>query len=568
MAERQGPWFLPWRSDVDGLSVGRDLVAGVVIAAMLVPQGMAYAALAGLPPQVGLYASLLPPAIYALFGTSRYLAVGPVAVVSLMVATATAALSERHGIDPVSTAASVALVSGVLLVAMGLLRLGWITHFLSRPVLSGFLSAAAVLIAISQLPHVLDIQVTDSDPLSVLSATVDQLAGVNPWTVGVAAATILVIRFVNGPLGRRISGLHAGTGLLIGKTGALLAVILAITVTALSNVSEFLPQVGEIPAALPRPQVPPLEAAWLLELTGAAMLISLVGFMESASVGRSLAARDGESIEPDRELVGLGAANLAAGFSAAYPVTGGLSRSIVAADAGARTPLAGVFAALFVLLVLLFATPLLEKLPRAVLAGIVLLAVVQLISPREWHKIWKQDRRDGYVLALTMVAVLAVGVEFGLVAGIAASIALLMWRVSRPHVAVVGRVPGTEHFRNRQRHTVEQIPGVVMLRVDESLQFPNSRQLRETLLEVAAEGEIRDVVLIASAVNDIDSTALEVLESVIATLRGQGIRLHLAEVKGPVMDRLEAVGFPEKLAPGQIFLSTHEAACKLGKEEG
>ncbi len=557
-------WLLPWWRDLDRLTAGRDLVAGLVIAAMLVPQGMAYAALAGLPPQVGLYASLLPPAAYALFGTSRYLAVGPVAVVSLMVATATAALSQRHGVDPVSTAASLALVSGALLMLMGILRLGFLTHFLSRPVLTGFLSAAAVLIAVSQLPQILDIRVEASDPVTVLSTVAGQLEQINPWTVGTALATILVIRWVNGPVGRFLSRANLGLGVLVGRMGALVALVLAIVLASLTGLSDQLPQIGEIPAALPRPSLPPLDTAWLLELGGAALLISLVGFMESVSVGRALAAREGESIRPDRELLGLGAANLAAGLTSAYPVTGGLSRSIVAADAGARTPLAGVFAAIFVLLVLLLATPLLEALPRAVLAGIVLLAVVQLISPREWRTIWIQDRRDGMVLVLTALAVLLVGVEAGLVAGIAASILVLLWRVSRPHVAVVGRIAGTEHFRNRERHEVEELPGVRMVRVDESLQFPNSRFLRDTLVQAGSEPGIRDVVLIASAVNDVDATALEALEEAIDTLNGRGVRLHLAEVKGPVMDRLERVGLPERLHPGEIFLSTHDAARSLG----
>lgn len=555
--------LLAWRRELDRLTIGRDLLAGAVIAAMLVPQGMAYASLAGLPPQVGLYASLLPPVAYALFASSRYLAVGPVAVVSLMVATATSALSQRHGLDPVLVAPSLALLSGAWLLLMGSLRLGFLTYFLSRPVLTGFLAAAAVLIAVSQLPQALGFRVDHSDPVTVLEALLRQLDQLNPWALAVTVGTILVILLVNGPVGRSISRTHRGLGKMVARMGALVALLLGIAWVSLTGFSDPVAVIGEIPASLPDVALPPLEMAWMVELAGMALLISLVGFMESVSIGRALAARDGEGIGPNRELLGLGAANLAAGLTSAYPVTGGLSRSIVAADAGARTPLAGVFAAAFVLLVLLFATPLLENLPRAVLAGIVLLAVVQLLSPHEWKGIWRKDWRDGVVLAMTAGAVLVLGVELGLVVGIAASIAVLLWRVSRPHVAVVGRIPGTEHFRNRERHSVEEVPGVRMLRVDESLQFPNSQVLRDTLLDAGSEHGIQHLVLIGSGINDVDATALEALEEAVRLLRERGVCLHLAEIKGPVMDRLERIGLPQSLYPGRIFLSTHEAAEAL-----
>lgn len=561
-------WRLPWWSDLGPRSVGQDLLAGAIIAALLVPQSMAYAMLAGLPAQVGLYAALLPPVAYALFGSSRYLAVGPVAVVSLMTATATSMLAARHDVDPVAVAASLAVLSGIMLFAMGLLRLGLLTHYLSQPVLTGFMSAAAILIALSQLPHVLGITVAARDPLQTLAELAGKVADLSLPTLLLAIGAIALIRIFSGPLTRALGGRLPHTAPLIGRLGALCAVALGIALAWLTDLSQHVALVGAIPTGLPRPTWPGLDPAWLAELAGVALLISLVGMMESVSVGRALASRDGEDIRPDRELLGLGAANLAAGISTALPVTGGLSRSLVAREAGARSPLAGVFAAGFVLLVLLLATPLLAMLPRAVLAAIILLAVLQLIELRTIRATWRYDRADAAIIGITFAGVLVLGVELGLVAGIGASLVQLLWRIRQPHIAVVGRVPGTEHFRNTLRHAVETLPDVALVRVDGSLQFPNSRFLRDYLLQqISAQPRLRHVVLVCSAVNTIDSSALEVLDELVDTLAARGVRLHLSEVKGPVLDRLQRIDFPRRLAPGEIFFTTHDAYHRLGSAE-
>lgn len=554
-----------WWKDVGPGSLVRDAVAGAILAALLVPQGMAYAMLAGLPAQVGLYAALLPPAAYALFGSSRYLAAGPVAIVSLMVATATATLAERHGVDPVTVATSLALVTGVVLFAMGLLRLGFLTHFVSRPVLTGFTIAAAILIALSQLPHALGIAVHAREPLARAMEIAGGLAELSVAALLLTAGAIAVIRGFAGPLARWLAARRPRAGAVAGRLGPLAAVVLGIALAATTDVSRLVQQVGHIPAGLPRPGWPGLDPAWLLELTGAALLIALVGLMESISVGRALAARDGEDIHPDRELLGLGAANLAAGFTAAYPVTGGMSRALVAREAGARTPLAGVFAAVFVLLVLLLATPLLAELPRAVLAAIILLAVAQLIDLRTVRDTWRYNRGDAIVIGLTFTGVLALGVELGLLIGIGVSVLLLLRRISLPHMALLGRVPGTEHFRNIVRHQeVETLPHVAMLRVDESLQFPNSRFLRDYMLAfLASKPDTRHVVLVCSGINAIDSTALDVLEELVELLRARDVTLHLSEVKGPVLDRLQRAGFPARLSPGRVFFTNHTAFSTL-----
>ncbi|MEA5445607.1 sulfate permease [Gammaproteobacteria bacterium AB-CW1] len=560
---KKGIWPFP-----DANSLGQDAIAGLVIAAMLIPQGMAYALLAGLPAQVGLYASLLPTAAYALFGSSRYLAVGPVAVVSLMVATATALLSQRHGLDPVPVAASLALASGAILMLMGLLRLGFITHFLSRPVLLGFMGGVAVLIGLSQLPHALGIPVEVREPFALVGELAGNWQSFSLPTLLLAIGTVLLIRLFSGPLARLLQPRLPTAGLIVSRLGALAAVVLGITLALHTGLGERTALVGEIPRGLPSFALPPIELAWLMELLGMAFLISLIGLMESVSVGRALAARDGEDIQPNRELLGLGASNLVAGLSAAYPVTGGLARTLVARDAGAKSPLAGVFAAGGVLLALLFATPVLAMLPRAILAGIILLAVLPLLDFASIRDTWRHNRPDATVALISFASVLILGVELGLLTGLAVSLALLLWRISQPHVAEVGRVPGTEHFRNIRRHQVETRPGLSMIRVDESLQFPNSRFLRDTLLEhLDTHPETRDLVLVCSAINEIDSTALETLEELVRSLAARGIRLHLSEVKGPVLDRLRRAGFPALLAPGRIFFTNQAAFEEIGADK-
>nr|WP_301288371.1 sulfate permease [Natronospira proteinivora] len=553
-----------WWQDVVPSTLARDAIAGLVIAALLVPQGMAYAMLAGLPPEMGLYASLLPPALYAVFGSSRYLAVGPVAVISLMVATATATLGQRHGIDPMVAAPALAFMSGLILLIMGLLRLGFLTHFLSRPVLLGFMTAAAILIGLSQLPHALGLSVDARAPLGQIQEVFGQLGAVSMLTAGLTVGTILLILLIGGPLARRLRQLWPHAGSIVGRMGALFAVTFGIGLAMFTGLSDHLSQIGEIPRGLPRPEWPALEIVWILELSGMAFLISLVGLMESVSIGRGLAARDNEDVQPNRELLGIGLSNLGAGLSGAYPVTGGLSRTVVAKDAGAVTPLAGLFAALAVSLVLLFATPLLAELPRAVLAGIILLAIVQLLDVHAVQETWRYNRGDAAVIGITFFGVLSLGVEVGLIVGIMVSIGLLLWRISQPHVAMVGRVPGSEHFRNRERHAVETLTGVCFIRVDESLQFPNSRFLRDTVLETIRDNsDIQSIVLVCSAINDIDSTALATLEELDLSLKARGMVMHLSEVKGPVLDQLLKVDFPSKLSPGRIFFTNQDAFSAL-----
>jgi SulP family sulfate permease len=354
--------------------------------------------------------------------------------------------------------------------------------------------------------------------------------------------------------------------LLISRTGPALLVLLGMGGVALFSLDTAwgLRVVGEFPSGLPGLTLPSLELPVLSALVPAALAIVLVGYVESVSVGRSLGARRRQAIEPNQELFALGAANVASGLTGGFPVTGGFSRSAVNFDAGANTGVASMVTAALIALVALFVAPLFAVLPHVVLGATVIVAVAGLIRPRELLRIGRFNRADGALMALTLLTVLGAGVEIGIAAGVAATIIVQLARSSRPHMAVVGRVPGTEHFRNVKRHRVITYPGVLLLRVDENLIFANTRHVEDRLLkEVAAAPDLRDVVLIFSAVNHVDATGLESLEGLIARLRMAGLRLHLAEVKGPVMDALSHVDFTTHLAPGRVFLTTHEAVQAL-----
>lgn len=543
-----------------------DLFAAIIVTIMLVPQSLAYAMLAGLPPVVGLYASILPLVAYAIFGTSRTLAVGPVAVVSLMTAAAVAPIAAAGSAAYVTAAATLAFLSGLVLLAMAALRLGFLANFLSHPVISGFISASGILIATSQLKHILGIRAEGDTLPRILPELAHGLGGSNLPTlvIGVAATGFLFwARRALKPLLRR-AGLGPRLADLLAKAGPLAAIILSIlAVVTLGLDQAGVRIVGEIPAGLPPFALPSFDPSLWIELLPAAVLISLVGFVESVSVAQTLAAKRRQRIVANQELVGLGTANIASAISGGYPVTGGFARSVVNFDAGAATPLAGAATALGILGATLFLTPLFRFLPQAVLAATIIVAVLSLVDLAAIRRTWTYSKADFAAMAATILLVLLVGVEAGIVAGVALSLLLLLWRTSTPHVAIVGQVPGSEHFRNVERHQVITTPELLSIRVDESLYFANARFLEDRILaEVAMRPGLRHVVLMCSAVNMIDASALESLEAIADRLRSAGIGFHLSEVKGPVMDRLRRSDFFAHFE-GRVFLSQYEAAQAL-----
>jgi SulP family sulfate permease len=532
-----------WLARYSRADFGGDVSAALVVAVMLIPQGMAYALLAGLPPQAGLYGALLPVLVYAVFGTSPALAVGPVAVVALMTAAAAGQVAARGEPGFHLAALWIALLSGGMLLAVGLLRLGFLANFLSHPVMSGFITAAGVLIGLSQVQHLLGIRTSAKTLPEVLPSIWAGLGQIRPVT---AAVSVVVLAFLIwarkglAPVLRR-AGVPPALAQGLGR-GAMFLAVAGTTLAswALGLEAQGVAVIGTIPAGLPGFALPAFDPGLIAALLVPAALIALVGTAESLSVAQTLAARRRQSINPDRELVALGLANLGAGVTQAMPVTGGLSRSIVNFEAGARTPAAGAMTAVLIGLALVGLTPLLYHLPTATLAATIVVAVAALIDLRALPRTWRLNRTDGAAMAATILATLMLGVEQGLAAGVGLSLALHLYRSARPHVAEVGQVPGTTHFRNIARYEVVTAPDVLTLRVDESLYFPNARWL-ETLVQtrVAERPGLKHLVLMFSAVNDIDASAIESLEMIAEKLRSAGVSLHLSEVKGPVMDKLE-----------------------------
>ncbi|MAZ03676.1 MAG: sodium-independent anion transporter [Sneathiella sp.] len=542
-----------------------DLTAGIITAILLVPQAMAYSILAGLPPEVGLYASIVPPILYALFGSSRALAVGPVAVASLMVASALGSLALPGSPDYILAALVLSALIGLFLLIMGIAKLGFLANFLSHPVMSGFTSAAAIVIAFSQLKHLLGLDIPRGARIDeAILYIFGHITDANSITVTVSVislALLFVLRRYFGPILMRVGFSEAIANTLV-KAGPMFVVIFMTFLSArmLWNETAGLVVVGSIPAGLPPLTLPEFDFALWRELAISAALIALVSFVESVAIARVLASKRRQKIDVNQELVGLGVANLGAAFSGGSPVCGGFSRSVVNFSAGANTQLAAIITACLIALSVLFFTPLFYYLPQAVLAAIIIVAVLGLVDFKALKVNWVYSKSDAAAWLVTFAVVMAEGIEMGIIAGVGISLILFLWRSSKPHIAIVGRVGSSEHFRNIKRHQVRTCPHVLAIRVDESLFFANTRYFENYILSaIVDQPEVKHVVFICSAINAIDGSALESLEQLITDLKSAGVTFHLAEVKGPVMDRLQRTHFLEHLKPGEVFLSTHEA---------
>lgn len=563
--ERYFP-ILSWGRSYTRETMVSDLVAASIVTIMLVPQSLAYALLAGLPAEVGLYASMLPLVAYAIFGTSRTLAVGPVAVVSLMTAAALGKLLLSGPAEYAAAAITLAALSGMILLTLGIFRLGFLANFLSHPVIAGFITASGILIAAGQLKNILGIKANGDNLIEIGKTLVPNLNQANLITlfIGVAATAFLFwVRKGLKPLLLSI-GLRTRMADLLARTGPIFA-LAATTLAAwsLDLGAKGVKLVGTVPQGLPQLSLPDFSLPLLQSLALPALLISVVGFVESVSVGQTLAAKRRQRIEPDQELIGLGISNLAASVSGGFPVTGGFARSVVNFDAGAETPAAGAFTAVGLAAATLFLTPLLAYLPQATLAATIIVAVLSLVDLSILKRTWNYAKSDFAAVAATILLTLGVGVEAGIVAGVLLSILMHLYKTSKPHIAILGRVPGTEHFRNIKRHQVETNPTVLSMRVDESLYFANARYLEDQInASLSNQPSVKHIILVCPAVNDIDLSALESLESINSRLKDAGITFHLSEVKGPVMDKLERSGFLPHLT-GKVFLSHHQAVQEL-----
>ena len=558
-----------WARTYSRATLEADLVAALIVTIMLIPQSLAYALLAGLPAEVGLYASIAPLVIYTILGTSRTLAVGPVAVASLMTAAAVGEIAAKGTPEYLGAAIALAFLSGLMLLVMGMLRMGFIASFLSHPVISGFITASGILIAASQIKHLLGIGANGKTLPDIARSLAMHIAEINLPTVAIgvtATAFLFWSRKGLQPL-LRARGLSPRLAQLGTRTAPVIAVAVTILLTwGLGLENWGVRVVGDVPAGLPVPALPPLDAGLWVQLAVPALLISIVGYVESISVAQTLAAKRRQRIDPDQELVALGGANIGAALSGGFPVTGGFARSVVNFDAGAETPAAGAFTAIGMALATLTLTPALYYLPQATLAATIVVAVLTLVDLSALRRTLSYSRGDGAAMLATIVVTLIGGVETGIGAGVGLSIALHLWRTSRPHVAILGQVPGTEHFRNIARHRVTTVPEILSIRIDESLYFPNARFLEDLIYDcVAADPALRHVVLNCPAINFIDSSALEALEAVNQQLKDAGVCLHLSEVKGPVMDRLTRSDLITHLT-GRIFLTQCDALNALAPD--
>ena len=558
--------ILTWSRDYNRDAFISDAVAAVIVTIMLIPQSLAYALLAGLPAEMGLYASILPLVAYAVFGTSRALAVGPVAVVSLMTAAAIGNLGLTDAASVALAAGTLAFMSGALLTVMGVMRLGFLANFLSHPVIAGFITASGLLIATSQLKHIFGVETHGHTLPQILGSLLSHLGDVSLPTLVIGVSTTAFLFWVRKGLKPMLLGFGlkprlADLGAKAGPVAAVAVTTLAVWGLGLQNWGVKI--VGAVPQGLPPLTLPSFSPSLWSDLFVSAVLISVIGFVESVSVAQTLAAKKRQRIEPDQELIGLGTSNIAAAVTGGYPVTGGFARSVVNFDAGAETPAAGAFTAIGILLAALLLTPLLYFLPKATLAATIIVAVLSLVDFSLLKRAWGYSKVDFAAVAATILLTLGFGVEIGVSAGVLISIALHLYATSRPHVAEVGLVPNSQHFRNIHRHAVETLPHVVTLRVDESLYFANARFLEDYVsARVVCDEPLSDVILMFSAVNEVDLSALESLEALNLKLKDMGIQLHLSEVKGPVMDRLKRSHFLADLT-GHVYLSQYDAWIAL-----
>ena len=563
----------PWLAGYQRRNLTADVMAGVIVTVLVIPQSLAYALLAGLPPQAGLYASVVPVLVYAWLGSSMTQAVGPVAITAIMTFAVLSPLAQAGSAAYAALAAVLALLSGVLILTVGMLRLGFLSQLLSRPVVSGFISGSAVLIVISQLKFLLGVPVASASSAATLAALWAQLPNTDPRTLGLSSTALVWLLLSRFGLARLAMAWGARRSQVDFAVRVMPLIVLALATATVTLWSLDVPTgaqravavVGSVsdelaPIRLVLPDMVSLQA-----LATPALILAFIGMVQNITMAQALAVKRRERVDANRELVGLGASNMAAAFFGGMPVGGGLSRSAINTAAGAQTPLASVVAALCMGAVVLMGTQWLSRMPLAVLASSIVVAALGMIDLAALRQAWNYDRADGMALLGTALGVLVLGLQLGIALGVCLSLATLLWRASTPHIAVIGRIAGTEHFRNVQRHDVVTIAGVLFLRIDESLFFGNLSAVEARLAaELIARAPIHDVVLIMSAVNRVDATAMQLLCDTNTDLLERGIRLHLAEVKGPVQDRLMKSPLWEKLS-GQVHLSVNEAFELLAK---
>lgn len=541
-----------------------DLIAGFIVAVLITPQAIAYALLAGLPPQAGLYAAMAPVLVYALTGTSPLLAVGPVAIVSLMTFEALHTLAAPGSAEYTALATALALLTGLWLLLFFLIGLGRWTTFISHSVISAFTSATAILILISQLKYLTGIPLPSSSSLlHTLTAVPGISHALNPDVLLISMIAICLLLGWQALIPRLTASLPGWLASLLNKSGPLMLV--AGGILLMHNSTLPLTVVGTVPAGLPSLSLPGIALAQWQPLVSSSAMIALIGYLSSLSVAKALEPPQHSQLNSNQELAALALANFAAAFTQAFPVAGGFGRSVINQAAGARSQLAGLITAVLVAFICLFASPLFSALPHAILAVIVVTAVWPLVRFADGWQAWRFHKSDGLVWLITFAAVLLAGAEKGILVGMALSLALYLKRSSEPHIAEVGRVGNSDHFRNVLRHQVTTRPDVLLVRIDENLYFANSQYLLEYVSErLHDKPGIRHVVIVGSAINHIDFSGYQCLSQLLEELKEKDICLHLAEFKGPVMDQLQKTDLLYRLPPGQVFFTASDALRELG----
>lgn len=560
--------ILSWLKDYNRETFNKDLFAAIMAAVILIPQSLAYAMLAGLPPEAGIYASVLPTIAYAIWGTSKILAVGPLAVVAIITASSIENL-QLTSISEYWTATTVlAVMSGSILVAMGLFRLGFIANFLSSAVIGGFLSASAIIIAIGQCKYILGIPVKGQTIIQQLESLIQHLPSTNLLLLVFGVLTIIYLKshkkLVGIILGFKVFKSLEKYKNTLYRTGSLVAIfITTLLAYALNLEAQGVALVGDIPVELPQLVIPEFSLQLCKDLFRSAILLAIIAYVGSISLAYTFAAKERNKIDPNRELIALGMSNIVAGFVRASPVAGGYSRTVIAAEAGVASQAAGIIIALTIFSVTLMFAPLLEHLPQATLSAIIMVAITRLIDMDMLKEAWRYSRDDFAAFVITFMCTLLVGIDYGVIIGALISILIFLYKTSRPHIAIIGKIDGTQHYRNIDRHKAITEDNILSVRIDESLYFANVKYLEDFIYEKVADNQAtKHVVLLCSAINSMDVSATETLPRINENLLLSGIQLHFSEVKGPVTDKLSKIDFENRLS-GNIYLSHHTAINDL-----
>ncbi len=528
-----------------------DIVAGLTVAVMIIPQGMAYAMLAGVPPIYGLYAGLIPLILYALLGTSRQLAIGPVAISSILVWSGVSQIAEPFTAEYISLVVLAGLLIGLAQMLLGLLRFGFLSNFISHPVIVGFTSAASIIIAISQLKDFLGIEIPRfPNAYETLQYAILHIGETN-WQSALVCASSIILMLILKKINRSIP--HALIVVLLG----------IVLVYGVGEERLNLPIAGDIPQGLPSLVVPVLTWENIVRLLPTVFTVTIIGIVESISIARLLQAKhDNYRIRPDQELIALGLSKIGGAFFQAIPTSSSFSRSAVNNSTGAHSGISSIITALLVGLTLLFLTPVFYFLPKAVLAAIILLSVLSLFDWREAIHLWRTHRIEFYMMLGTFLVTLIFGIEEGVFAGVALSIFIILVQSSRPHIAVLGKLPNTNTYRNINRFELaEQIENTLIVRFDHQLYFANAGYFQEMIQELMENNQepIHLLILDASCINSIDSSGIKALKDLHRFCKEQNIQFYTAGMVGPVRDKATKTGLIRQLGKKSLFLNTHQA---------